>query len=87
MELEGEMQVFRLKNAATRSVNTLCGQDSGELEVLFDLPFIYGKDHAEGLALFPCLGQPNSLLVVYDSPDERRRLGNKEIFADVFRLK
>ncbi|MBD2041879.1 DUF3616 domain-containing protein [Microcoleus sp. FACHB-672] len=87
MELEGNLRVFRLKNALELSGNTLFSQDSGHLEVLFDLPFILGADHAEGLALFPCLGQPNSLLVVYDSPDAPRKVEKDAVFADVFKLK
>lgn len=86
MSLDGALRVFRWKNALQRSGDTICGQDSGELEVLFDLPIKVGTDHAEGLALFPCLGYSNSLLVVYDSPDESRKPRPREIFADVFRL-
>lgn len=87
MELEGSMRVFRLNQALDRSADSLSDQESGDLEVLFDLPFTLGTDHAEGLALFPCLGRADSLLVVYDSPDEARRPEPNAIFADVFRLK
>lgn len=87
MDLEGHLRLFRLKNALELSGNSLFSQESGQLEVLFDLPFILGADHAEGLALFPCLGQPNSLLVVYDSPDVARKVEEHGVFADVFKLK
>lgn len=87
MDLEGSMRVFRLKDILDRCGNTLCGQESEDLEVLFDLPFNFGSDHAEGLTLFRCLGQPNSLLVVYDSPDPKRKPTSTEVFADVFQLK
>lgn len=87
MVLEGSMQVFRLKAAIGRSGDTISGQASGDLEVLFDLPLILGSDHAEGLTLFPCLGQPDSLLVVYDSPDPARKPEPNAVYADVFRLK
>jgi hypothetical protein len=86
MDVEGSMQVFRLKNALDRSEDTISSQESGELELMFDLPFIPGTDHAEGLALFSCLGQSYSLLVVYDSPDESRKVESNAIYADVFRL-
>lgn len=86
MDMEGSMQMFRLCHALNRSGNTLCAQAPGELELLFDLPFTLGSDHAEGLTLFPCLGQSEGLLVVYDSPDEARIMGSGTIFADVFRL-
>jgi hypothetical protein len=87
MDLEGALRVFRLKNGLDHPENSISGQEEGDLEVVLDLPFRFGSDHAEGLALFPCLGQKNSLMVVYDSPDENRILEPHSIFADVFRLK
>ncbi|MGF1570159.1 MAG: DUF3616 domain-containing protein [Nodosilinea sp.] len=86
MELEGAMQVFRLKDVLKHSQDTLWDQDSGRLEQLFDLPFTLGSDHAEGLALVPCLGYSDGLMVVYDSPNPNRRPEPNAIFADVFRL-
>ena len=86
MTVSGAMRVFRLKGILGRQGDSISGLDAGDLEVLFDLPFQVGADNAEGLALFPCLGQPNSLLVVYDSPAARRMVEGNAIFADVFRL-
>lgn len=86
MDVEGEMRVFLLKDALALSENSISGQESGKLEVLFDLPFTIGSDHAEGLVLFPCLGESDSLLVVYDSPDETRKVGENAVYADVFRF-
>lgn len=86
MDLEGAMQVFRFKQVLEHGQDTLWDQASGALETLFDLPFTIGSDHAEGLALFPCLGYDDGLMVVYDSPDENRRPEKRAIFADVFRL-
>lgn len=85
MELEGQMQVFRWKNPFNRPGDSMSG-NSDELEVLFDLPFIPGSDHAEGLALYSCLGQNDALMVVYDAPDRSRIPKPNEVFADVFRL-
>lgn len=87
MDLEGSLRIFRLKNALEHPSNSLSSQESGDLELLFNLPFNIGADHAEGLALFPCLGEPDSLLVVYDSPDEARLIEPHSVYADVFRLK
>ena len=86
MDLEGAMQVFRLQNVLEHSGNTLWDQSADGLELLFDLPFTIGSDHAEGLALLPCLGQSEALLVVYDSPHPSRRVQSHTILADVFRL-
>jgi hypothetical protein len=86
MALDGAMRVFRWKNVLNRSGNSLSSQNSEELEIIFDLPFKVGTDRAEGLALFDCLGQSNSLLVIYDSPDAARKLKPTDIFGDVFLL-
>lgn len=86
MELSGSMQVFELKDVLGHSKDTLWDQDSGALRVLFDLPFTIGSDNAEGLALYPCFEEDDALMVVYDSPHNRRRPDKHSIFADVFRL-
>jgi hypothetical protein len=87
MDLEGAMEVFRLKNVLELDEDSISQQDDDKLELLFDLPFTIGSDHAEGLAFFPCLGQPDSLLVVYDSPDPVRQIAPNKVFADVFLLR
>lgn len=86
MHLEGEMRVLRLRGVLEQLEDSITGQDSGDLEVLFDLPFIVGVDHAEGLTLFPCLGHSDSLLVVYDAADPTRRIDPDGVYADVFKL-
>ncbi|MEQ8754134.1 MAG: DUF3616 domain-containing protein [Coleofasciculus sp. G1-WW12-02] len=84
MDLEGAINVFRLKSILDRSADSITGQASGELESLFDLPFTPGCDHAEGLALFPCLGESDALLIVYDSPNPIRQIEPSVIYADAF---
>lgn len=87
MKLEGAMRIFRLRKILNQPNDSLTVQPSDDLELLFDLPFTIGSDHAEGLTLFPCLGQQNALMVVYDLPDEKRRIEPNAMFADVFSLK
>ena len=86
LDTEGAMRVFRMKSVLEYTEDSLTDQDAKALEVVFDLPFTIGKDHAEGLVLFPCLGQQNALLVVYDSPDDARRPEKNAVYADAFRL-
>ena len=86
MAIEGEMQIFRWCDAAQSEGNTIQKQDEEELFPLFDLPFTIGTDHAEGLALYSCWEKEDGLMVFYDSPDPRRLKGDKQIFADVFRI-
>ncbi|MDY7016540.1 MAG: DUF3616 domain-containing protein [Cyanobacteriota bacterium] len=86
MVLEGAMKLFQVKDILERSGNSLCWQDSEKLQVLFQLPTAIGGDRAEGLTLFPCLGKPDGLMVVYDSPHPNRMPRDHEVYADVFRL-
>ncbi|WP_338041612.1 DUF3616 domain-containing protein [Lyngbya aestuarii] len=87
MDLNGAMRVFRLKNIEKRTEEMIYWQESKHLEVMFDLPIKVGTDKAEGIAHFPCLGQSDSVLIVYDSPAPERRPNGNELLADVFRLK
>ncbi|MDY6936417.1 MAG: DUF3616 domain-containing protein [Cyanobacteriota bacterium] len=84
MELAGATRLFCLKNPLELEEDSICDRDSDRLVRWFDLPFTPDGDKAEGLALFPCLGQSQALLVVYDSPREARKPEPKGVFADVF---
>lgn len=86
MTLEASMKVFRLKKFLEISEDSVSSQKSGNLTVLFKLDCGFGTDQAEGLALFSCLGESDSLFVVYDSPEEARMPAPHQIYADVFRL-
>lgn len=86
MALEGEMQVFRWKDVLNHSGDNIHEQDEDSLFPLFDLPFTVGSDHAEGLALYSCWEETNSLMVFYDSPNDNRLREDKKILVDVFQL-
>ncbi|MDY6898107.1 MAG: DUF3616 domain-containing protein [Cyanobacteriota bacterium] len=86
MALEGEMQVFKWKDVLNHSGNNIHEQDEDSLFPLFDLPFTVGSDHAEGLALYSCWEEKNSLMVFYDSPNDNRLREGKKILVDVFQL-
>lgn len=86
MSLDGPMQIYRLKDVLNHSSDSISDSESGDLKLLFNLPTVVGSDRAEGLSLFPCFGEENALMVVYDSPDLSRRVSPHAIFADVFRL-
>ena len=87
MALDGLMRVFCLKGILNRDGDTMDSAGSKDLEILFDLPFTLGCDRAEGLTLFPCLGESDSLLVVYDTPSPTRKIEPNAIYGDVFRRK
>ena len=87
MALDGLMRVFCLKGILNHHGDSITSADSKELEILFDLPFTLGCDRAEGLTLFPCLGESDSLLVVYDSPSPSRKIEPNTIYGDIFRRK
>ncbi len=86
MALSGEQQIFRLKDVLHHHDDCIWYGTDDNLEALFDIPLTMGSDFAEGMTLFPCLGYKDSLLVVYDRPDESRLVGEDAVLADVFRL-
>lgn len=86
MDCEGLMKVFRLKDALDAKKDMFSDRDSGDLEEIFDIPFHFGQDRAEGLALFSGFEGQKSLLVVYDSPNPERIVGGRSIVMDVFKL-
>lgn len=85
MEHRGFTRVYRLKGVLDRDKDSVIEADGKELELLFTLPFSE-ENNAEGLALMPCLGFPDSLLVAYDLVDQSRLVGDRAVFMDVFRL-
>ena len=86
MAIEGEMTVFRWRDVQSDGdADEIHEQDEDRLFSLFDLPLTIGTDHAEGLALYSCW-EDKGLMVLYDSPDDSRLIGDKKIFVDVFRI-
>lgn len=55
-------------------------------ERILELPFGRGEDHPEGLALWGNDGDARQILVIYDSPSERRLHKSGAIEADLFDL-
>lgn len=86
MSLEGEMTVFCWQKALENLDSLFHSPDQGDLIPLFDLPFTIGSDHAEGLALYSYIDDKDSLMVVYDSPDQQRLRQDKQIYVDIFRI-
>lgn len=86
MDLVGRLRVYRWRDALHTSKNTICEQGATKLEVVLELPYSSTGDKAEGIALFPSVTDANALLVVYDSPNSSRLVGDDGILADIFRL-
>ncbi|MBF2003457.1 MAG: DUF3616 domain-containing protein [Synechococcales cyanobacterium M58_A2018_015] len=85
MDLAGSLRVYRLQGAMQYGSDAICAQETGELDLVFDLPFSREGDKAEGMALFSCLGEP-ALFIAYDSPAAQRRVSDTSILMDAFRL-
>ncbi|MEL6602417.1 MAG: DUF3616 domain-containing protein [Cyanobacteria bacterium J06614_10] len=93
MPVASAMQLFRFRDALAHRDDTLWLQSSESLVKLFDFPLgadeRAGNDKAEGLCLLPekIKGGPNGcVLVVYDSPSEKRLKTADSILADIFQL-
>ena len=87
MALRSDAVVVRWRGAARPADDMIVPRD--QVEHLLDLPYGSGGseavDHPEGIALIG-EGRDRSLLVVYDSPSPRRRVGNAAVLADRFPL-
>ena len=83
MSLEGEMALFRWRKPLEAEGDAALSEGAG-LELVFDLPFTVGSDHAEGLALTSSLGE-DALMVVYDAPDDARLFAGG-VYADAYRI-
>jgi len=81
MDLDGPVQVYRLKNGVNCLENVLNHPES-----VLDIPYGNRDDHAEGMTLFQDIARVPSLLVVYDSPAEHKLVGDAGVLADVFKL-
>lgn len=83
MNLDGPVCVFRWRAGARGGRESFVfGED---LRHLLTVPHGHGTDHAEGVTLLEGPGA-KSLLVVYDSPADERRVGQDAVRADVFEL-
>lgn len=84
MTHDAPYKVFRWEVGAAGSKETVVWPDEFGAGVL-TVPHGEGFDRAEGIALVPGAERP-SVLVVYDSPSEERRVGDAAVRADVFEL-
>ena len=85
MDLDSPVTVFRWPGGAAPGGETLV--PAGGLARVLEVPYGRGVDHPEGMTVFsPDGGTAQSLLVVYDSTSERRRMGESAVAADVFPL-
>lgn len=81
MDLDGPVRVYRLENLKELQANVL----HKPIQIL-EIPYGNSDDHAEGINLFTDYTQTDSILVVYDSPNSKRLLGDSDVIADVFKL-
>lgn len=85
MDLDGPVRVVRWRGAVTADAPEIVTSD--DLEVLGDLPYGDGDDHAEGIAVLEeSDGSGLRLLVVYDSPAPGRLTEDGGVIADVVRI-
>jgi hypothetical protein len=88
MDLDGPVRVVRWRGAGTVDAAGLVRSEA--LEVLGELPYGDGDDHAEGIAVpgrrAPSADEGTRLLVVYDSPAAGRRTPDGGVLADLVAL-
>ncbi|MGB3403605.1 MAG: DUF3616 domain-containing protein [Microcoleaceae cyanobacterium] len=86
MDVDGFQKLFRFQNILSYQADSITWQDSDDLNLVFEFPLKVKEDKAEGLVMFPCLGQSEAVMVIYDSPSPRRQLTPDTVLADVFSL-
>ncbi|MFT2009143.1 DUF3616 domain-containing protein [Pontibacter sp. 13R65] len=84
MDLDGKIMIYRWPDALQQSTEQVLRNH--DLERLYEVPHgtdvESGKDKAEGLAVY----NDNTLLVVFDSPRDARKLGADAVVADLFEV-
>ncbi|GAA4070910.1 DUF3616 domain-containing protein [Actinomadura miaoliensis] len=86
MDLDGPVRVVRWPGAATADSPGVV--PASDLEVLGELPYGQGDDHAEGIAVLDDSDASTlRLLVVYDSPSPGRLTERGGVLADVVAFK
>ncbi|WP_067464978.1 DUF3616 domain-containing protein [Actinomadura macra] len=85
MDLDGPVRVVRWRGAVKADAAEIVPAD--ELEVVGDLPYGDGDDHAEGIAVLDEADAAGTrVLVVYDSPSPGRLTPHGGVVADVIDL-
>ncbi|MEM7556193.1 MAG: DUF3616 domain-containing protein [Cyanobacteria bacterium P01_A01_bin.84] len=82
MDLDGPVHLYRFQNGMNLSEDSF-----NEPEVILDIPYGEGDDHAEGVTLFEQVTGIPSVLIIYDSPQEQRLVNESGILGDVFDLR
>ena len=87
MDLDGPVHLYRWRDALKVREETVVG--AKELGRPMAIPYGSGVDHAEGICFLPKAARGSDkdgkLLVLYDSPDDKRLKGN-DVLADIFPL-
>ena len=87
MDLDGPVHLYRWRDALKVREETVVG--AKELGRPMAIPYGRGVDHAEGICFLPKAARGSDkdgkLLVLYDSPDDKRLKGN-DVLADIFPL-
>jgi len=85
MNLDGPVAVFRWQGGARPQAERLV--QAADLQLLLEVPYGIGVDHAEGMTLFvPDGGTATSLLIVYDAASPQRKSDPNRVTADIFPL-
>lgn len=84
MDLDGTISVYRWRDAVKQETEAIVHRK--DLERLFDVPHGHGEtsgqDKAEGMALY----DDNHVLIVFDSPTEKRKAEENSVIADIFKI-
>src|SRR5688572_7146041 len=84
MDLDGTISVYRWKDGIKQKAEAIVHRK--DLDRLFDVPHGHGEtsgqDKAEGMAIF----DEDHVLIVFDSPTDKRKHGHNGVKADIYKL-
>jgi hypothetical protein len=84
MDLDGTISVYRWKDGIKQKTEAIVHRK--DLDRLFDVPHgsgeTSGQDKAEGMALY----DDDHVLIVFDSPTDKRKHGDNGVKADIYKL-
>ncbi|MHC8314693.1 DUF3616 domain-containing protein [Pseudomonas sp. LB3P31] len=85
MDQDGPVTVFRWRGGFASDEESVVFTD--QLEIVLEVPFGEGNDHAEAMCLFESGEQRGeTLLILYDSAAQSRKHGDSDVEGDLFIL-
>lgn len=90
MDMDGPVTIFRWRDGVNATAESIVWKEDFQKFTFEPLTRTRdaaeaGKDHPEGMTIV-ATGKNTSVLIIYDSPAQRRKVGETGVYADIFEL-